>query len=382
VTLSVALLAAAGLLIDSVVRLGAESIGFDPNHLLSTHITLPKDRYSMESKKGQFYRTLEDRIARLPGVTGAALTSDFIVGGAPLQEVEIAGRPSSAQRRAMQFAVSNHTFGVFRIPVIRGRSFTESDGSDSEAVAIVNAAFAKQYLGNDPPLGQRIRIGDAAGQGPWLMIVGVVGNVKGAALYNEMGWIEPASVFRPLTQHPSRSLSVVIRAAGRLDGVGRLVQRQIVDVDSEIPINEPITVSARVAQRFTYPRFRALVFGAFAVLALLLSGVGLYGVLGQFVAARKQEFALRMALGASRGHIFRLVSAYGGTPLVAGFAVGIAASIVAARAIANLLYGVHPGDPLIVAATAVPLFVVAGFALVLPARRAVNVEPVAVLRDE
>jgi putative ABC transport system permease protein len=197
-----------------------------------------------------------------------------------------------------------------------------------------------------------------------------------------MGWTEPATVLRPLMQHSSRSLSVVIRTAGRLDGIGRLVQRQIVDIDSEIPINEPIIVSAWVAQRFTYPRFRALVFGAFALLALVLAGVGLYGVLGQFVAARKQEFALRMALGASRGHIFRLVGAYGGTPLVAGFATGIAASIVSARAIAHLLYEVHPGDPLMVAATAVPLFVVAGFAVVLPARRAVNVEPVAALRDE
>ena len=382
VALSVALLAAAGLLIDSVVRLGAESIGFDPNHLLSSHITLPKERYSEESRQRQLYRTLEDRISQLPGVTGAALTSGFIVGGAPVQEVEISGRASSAQRRAMQFAVSNHTFGVFRIPVVRGRSFTESDGSDSAPVAIVNGAFASQYLGNAPPLGQRIRIGDADGQNPWLTIVGVVGNVKGAALYNEMGWTEPATVFRPLTQYSSRSLSLVIRTAGRLDGIGRLVQRQIVDVDSEIPINEPILVSAWVAQRFTYPRFRALVFGAFAVLALLLAAVGLYGVLSQFVAARKQEFALRMALGASRGHIFRLVSAYGGVPLVAGFAVGIAASMVAARAVANLLYGVHPGDPLIVGVTAVALFVVAGFALVLPARRAVNVEPVAALRDE
>jgi putative ABC transport system permease protein len=282
----------------------------------------------------------------------------------------------------MQYAVSAECFRVFGIPVLQGRSFTAHDGPDGEPVAIVNAALARQYLGDAAPIGQMIRVGDPAQQGPWLTIVGVVGNVKGTALYNEMSWTEPPTVFRPLTQHSSRSLSLIVRTEGRVDGIGETVRRQIAEIDPEIPVNDAIAVTAWASKRFAYPRFRALSFAVFAALALVLAAVGLYGVLGQFVAARKQEFAVRMALGAPRSHIFWLVGRYGGGPVIAGLAAGIGTSIASARSISNLLYDVDPSDPRILTTVSVTLMSVAICALALPARRAAQVDPIAALREE
>jgi putative ABC transport system permease protein len=381
VALSAVLLATAGLLSASVMRMAAEPLGFAPDHLLATAINLPRESYSEPSRQVQLYRTLQERVARVPGVRESAVTSGFVLGNAPLQELQVGDEPASPQRRAMQYSVSAECFRVFGVPLVRGRSFTDHDGQGAQPVAIVNAALARKYF-RDSAVGQTIRIGDHGEYGPWLAIVGVVGNVKTRSVYAEMSWDEPAMVFRPLPQQPSRTLSLVIRTAGPHEYVGETVRRQIAEIDPELPVRDLVAVDAWAARQFAYPRFRALSFTVFAGLALVLAVVGVYAVLGQMVASRRQEFAVRVALGASRRHIFWLVSRHGGVPVAAGLAAGITGSLVSGTFISHLLYGVRPSDGRILTTVSVALMSVAVCALALPARRAARVDPITALREE
>ncbi len=381
VAFSAALLVAAGLLIDSVVRIGSEPLGFDPDRLFTTKVNLPAEGYREPARRVQFYRNIES-IANLPGVAGAALSSGFPFSGGPNRELEIGGQPASAQRRVLESAVAPECFRVLGIPLIQGRGFSDADAPDSEPVAVVNAALAAQYFGGRPAVGRQIRMGESGAPSPWLTVVGVVGNVKRTSLYREMSWAEPAVVFRPLSQNPSRSLSLAIRTARRPDGLAEMVQRRIAEIDSGIAIQEVAAVNAWISRELAYPRFRALLFGVFAALALVLAAVGVYGVLAQFVAGRKRELALRIALGAPRGRVLWLVSRYGGAPVIAGLAVGIALSSVAGKALAGLLYGVQPSDLRILAGVSLVFLTVAGIALAVPARRATQVDPIAALREE
>jgi putative ABC transport system permease protein len=381
VAFSAALLVAAGLLIDSVVRIGSEPLGFDPDHLFTTRINLPAERYREPARRIQFYRSIEN-VASLPGVAGAALSSGFPFSGGPNRELEIGGQPVSAQRRVLEAAVAPECFRVLGIPLVQGRGFTDADAPDSEPVAVVNAALAAQYFGGAAAVGRRIRITEPGVPSHWLTVVGVVGNVKRTSVYREMSWAEPAVVFRPLSQNPGRSLSLAIRTTRGPVGLAEMVHRRIAEIDSGIAIQEVAAVNAWISRELAYPRFRALLFGVFAALALALAAVGVYGVLAQFVAGRQRELAVRIALGAPRGRVLWLIGRYGGAPVVAGLAVGIALSSLAGKALSGLLYGVQPSDFRILAGVSLVFLTVAGIALAVPARRAAQVDPMSVLREE
>jgi putative ABC transport system permease protein len=376
--LSVALLVGAGLLIQSVLRMTTEPLGFNPDSLVTTTVGISERKYPDAERQGQFFDELERRVSEIPGISGVALGSQRT----PTDTLEIEGQPMSAPRLAARATLNSGSLSVLQVPLLRGRAFTDRDRSGSEPVAIVNESFLRAHLGGADPIGRRIRLGQRQNQTPWMTIVGVAGDVKGQSLYQEMSWTASPTVFRPFRQEPSRRAMLTIRLASGIAGTGDAVQREIAALDGSIPIGEVQTMNARLAKGLAYPRFRAFLSGGFALSALLLAVVGLYGVLGQFVAQRAREFAVRMAIGASRRHVFLLVARHGGIPVILGLAAGLLASFALARTLASLLYGVGPADPLTLIIMSTTLLSAAGLAMALPARRAARVDPMVALREE
>jgi putative ABC transport system permease protein len=217
---------------------------------------------------------------------------------------------------------------------------------------------------------------------PWLTIVGVVGNLKHTQLMNEMTWFETPILYRPYTQEPRPSMQLAVRSAGDIGTLGQQIQRQIAAVDSSIPMNEVEVLTARVAKTLAYPRFRAMVLALFAIGALVLSAVGLHGVLSQLVAQRMPEFGVRKAVGAQTRDLLFLVARQGGVPVLAGLSAGICLALGFGRVLTSLLYGMRAADPKVLIAVSLALLIVAGLAILLPAQRAARVDPMIALRDE
>lgn len=376
--LSVALLLGAAVLLQSVQRLSHEPLGFDPRDLLTTSVTLPESRYAEPDRQRQFYAELESRLAALPGVTGVAVASER----STTDSLDIASHATNARPLVDTEAITPSSLTVLRVPLLRGRGLLPGDRVGTGAVAVVNEAFRRQYFPDTDVLGRQIRFGTTGTEGPWLTIVGVVGNMKGQSLYQEVSWTTAPTVFRPLEQSPQRNVSITIRTQPGMTGVGLLVPRTISAMDAGIPIHDVHPVEDRLTQQLSYPRFRAIVFSAFALGALLVAAVGLYGSVGQFVAQRRHEFAVRLALGASPREVKRLVVRNGAVPILVGLIAGLAASSSLHRVIGGLLYGTSAADPLLAALVSMVLLGAATAAMVIPARRAARVEPMAALRDE
>lgn len=277
-------------------------------------------------------------------------------------------------------AVSPRFFDVLKIPLRRGRAFDGRDRENSAAVALVNEDLVREYFPGRDPLGEQIRI--SGGRMPWLTVVGVVGNLKHTQLMNEMSWVETPIFYRPLTQEARQAVQIVVRPAGRRTAVGQEIQRQITAIDASIPSSDFESVTSRLSKLLAYPRFRAMVFGCFALGALLLSAVGLHGVLSQLVSQRVPEFGVRKALGAQTHDLLFLVARQGGVPVIAGLAAGIGTALTFGKVLGKLLYGIRPADPGALATVSVALLAVAALALVLPACRAAGIDPMAALREE
>lgn len=380
VALSVALLAGAGLLIESVLRIGIAPLGFDPERLVSMKLSLPEESYRQPARQRRFSDELRQRIASIPGVEGAALINWTLREG---QRLEVAGQPREP-RQIGTLGVTPSWLAVMKVPLLHGRFFTERDLSNSAPVAVINEKLARHNFPGVDPIGQQVRYGQPGGESPWLTIVGVVGNVRDTNYNWNMQPVEQEFLYRPFEQASSSQLvfAVVVRTKGVLEGVEEAMRHEVNAVDLNVPVYDLQTWSSRLSKDLAYPRFRALIFGGFAGFALILAAVGLYGVLGQSVAQRRQEFAVRMAVGASSATIFRLVARQGGIPVVVGVVIGVSAAVALARAIASLLYGVRPAEPLTLIGVSVVLLAVAGVAIALPALRAASVDPMAVLRDE
>jgi putative ABC transport system permease protein len=377
------LLIGAGLLMTSALRMGSAALGFNPKRVVAARVPLPASRYATDADRLVVYDRLLERLERMPGVSGAALGSKIPPDSGGNQVLEVQGRPAPAGSELHEVgadAVSPRFFEVLDVPLRRGRLFDGRDRAHSQPVVIINEALARKYFANADPLGQHIRIPE--GSMPWLAVVGVVGNLKSTRLMNEMSWEESPIFYRPLAQEPRQSMQVAARVAGDPSAAGLEIQRQIAAVDSAIPLTEVELLTERLAKILAYPRFRAVVLVFFAIGALVLSAVGLHGVLSQLVAQRMQEFGLRRAVGAQTRDLLLLVARQGGLPVFAGLAGGLAAALAFGHVLANLLYGIDPAEPAALAAVSLALLAVAGVAILLPARRAARVDPMVALRDE
>lgn len=385
--ISLVLLAGAGLLIESIARFGSTPLGFNPDHLLTATVDLPKAGYSAPHQKVDFYRKLISNLDVLPGAQGAALTSWLPLGGPGNDALTVEGRPApSTEIGDVDFnRVSAGFFRVVEIPLLRGRAFDARDRAESQPVAIVNEALVKEYFPHQYPLGREIKAAarrEEQAKAPWVTIVGVVGDIKRTIVYQEMGYIVPPVVYRPVDQDPPAAIGTIVRAARSPMTLRPAVERTVSDLDKDVPISDFRTANDRIAEFLSQPRFRTVILGIFAGLALLLAAIGLYGVLSQSAGQRRHEIGIRMALGAKRGQVLKLIVSDGLRLALGGSALGLAGALGLSRFLSGLLYGVKATDPATFAVVFLVLLAVALLACYLPARRATKVDPMVALRYE
>ena len=384
VTLSMVLLAAAGLMIQSFVRLGAVPLGFQPDHLLTAQVALPPSAYTDLGRRFSFYEALVIRLGALPGVEGAALSSGVLgFDGGSSSRLSMAGRAPIENLEAVRVEnISSGYFRVLGIPSLQGRQFDPRDRRDSQPVAIVNEQLVHRYFPRENPVGQQIKLGRPEDKAPWLTIVGVVGNEKRATVYQEMSYDEPALVYLPVDQTPPISMVLLLRAAGNPMGLSPVLQAEVTQIDSNVPVYDIETMVQRESEFLVHPRFRALLMGILAGITLLLTAIGLYGLLAHLVSQRTHEIGIRVALGASRQEVLRLVIWGGLRMTVIGLAVGIALALASTRLLSGLLFGIKSTDPITFVAVAILLCVVALLACWVPAQRAMRVDPMVALSYE
>jgi putative ABC transport system permease protein len=382
--LTILLLEGAGLLTQSVVRLGAEPMGFRPEGLLTAEVVLPSESYAKLGRRSVLYERLIARLAALPGVTGAALSSTLPpYNGGASSPLAIAGKaPIEGLEAVNTIEITSDYFRVMAIPRLEGREFDSRDQEGSERVAIVNHQFARKYFRGASPLGAHIKLGKAGDDAPWLAVSGIVGDEKRTTVYQEMGFIEPAMVYLPLTQASSRRMAVVLRVQGDAKILGPSLQNAVAPLDKNVPVYQIETMSERYAQEMAHPRFRAALMAIFAGLTLLVAAIGLYGRLARLVSQRTHEIGIRMALGASRREVLRMVVAQGLRMTAAGLGIGIFFSLGASRFLSSLLFAVRPTDASTLAGVVCLFSAVAFLACYLPARRATRVDPMMALRHE
>jgi putative ABC transport system permease protein len=385
VALAFVLLAGAGLLVKSFMRLTSVDPGFRPESILTVSVTLPEVTYPTAREMRRFAANALDRVRGIPGVVHVGtvnwlpLLGPGLSGSIVLEDVPQFPRGLWTTKPA----VSAEYFEAMAIPLLRGRLFTDRDSEQAPGVAIVTDGLARQVWPGQVALGKRVKLGfgrDA--EQPWLSIVGVVGDVKQAALGEKT---QPA-IYVPWQQAPRpfllRNATFVARTAGDPMRAAAAIREQIRSVDPTLPFDRVQTMQQVVSDSVSEPRFRSVVFAGFAVVALALVGVGILGVLGHAVSRRTREIGMRMALGAQRADVLRLVVRQALAMTIAGVVLGAVAAAALTRLLASFLYDVRPLDPATFAAAAVALVAVALVASYVPARRATGVDPMVALRSE
>ena len=381
VAIAIVLLAGAGLLIQSLRRLQQVNPGFNPQNTMTFSLGLPEVKYKA-AQQVEFYRQLAERLESLPGVRSASAVMPLPLGGDRMRVTfETEGRPLPKGELP---ATEIRTIGVdyFRtigIPIIAGRDFTDRDEAKSTPVVIVNEAFARQYFPGEDILGKHINPSISAGEGEPQMreIVGVVGNVKHRGLSAEA---EPEA-YEPHAQL-TFDMSVVVRTEGDPHGIVAAIQGEVRAMDRDLPAYNFRTLDEYLAASVAQPRFNTTLLAVFAGMALLLTAVGLYGVMSYSVNQRTHEIGIRMALGAGRGDVLKLVVGQGMTLTATGVVVGLTGAFFLTKLLESLLFGVSATDPVTFAAIALLLAGVALVACFVPARRATRVDPMIALRYE
>lgn len=383
VGLSLVLLAGAGLLIQSLARLAATPLGFRTDHLLTASVRLPKNRYNARSETVQFFERLTEQIGSIPGVRGVSMASSFYLNGSNTLAVE--GRAFSRESAPHNVAgetVDDNFLQVMEIPLLRGRSFDTRDRGNTQPVAIINQALAARYFPNQDAIGHEIKLGLPNDSKPWLTIVGVVGNVKTQTVFQEMGYVEPPAVYRPLSQEPAASMSLLVRTNDDPSTLTSPVREKLLGLDSEANLANVKTMEERLSELQSQPRFRTVLLTAFAALALILAALGIYGVLLQSVVRRTKEIGVRMALGATRESVMQMILGQALRTVMVGLVLGLVATLGLAPTVAGLLYDVSPANPATLAAVSTILVSVAVLASYFPARRATSIDPLNALRSE
>ena len=379
VAVSVVLLIGAGLMVRSLLALQRVDPGFDTERVLTMTIDLNWSRYTSSDLIRQFHEGLHRRLEGQAGIAATASTMVFpLAGNRRLGfEFEIEGRsksPGVALPQGDFRSVSPDYFRALGIPLVTGRVFTDGDGAQAPQVALVNQTLARRYWGTGSPLGARISTDSGK---TWSAIVGVVGDVRHYGLETE-----PADeVYAPFAQVPIREGRFVVRTTGEPMAVARRIEDEVHAIDAAQPIANVETLEEIRAQTLASPRVTASLLGMFALLALVITGAGLAGVVAFSVSQRTQEIGVRMALGAERSEVLGMVLKEGLRLVVIGLVIGIAGAVGLTRLLAGLLYGVPATDPLTFAAVIAVLLAVAAVACLVPARRAATVDPMVALRS-
>jgi putative ABC transport system permease protein len=382
IALSLILLIGAGLMLTSFARLRAVDPGFVVHSLVVASVPLPQARYDTVAQ-ARFYQQLHERVTANPVASRAALVFPQPFGGANAAggyQVEGAAARSRADRTVAQVnSVSPGYFQTMGIPLLRGRDLSFADSTDGQPVAIVNRTLAEREWPGQDPIGKRVAFGTPSEDpNAWITVVGVVADSRRSDLEGET----PPAIYFALPQFALPFMSVVVRSDAGEAAVSRAVRDAVRSIDPELPIDEVRTIE-QVLERVTgQPRFRAVLIAVFASVALLLAAVGLYGLISYSVAQRVPELGVRLALGATPSQVARLVVTQGLWLSLIGIGIGIAGALAVARVLQGLLYSISATDPVVYAALAALLLMIAALACYVPARRAMRIDPMTALRAE
>ena len=384
VAIALVLLAGAGLLLRSFARLSNVAPGFQTEQRLIATTFLPQPKYNAPAAQIAFVEQALERMRALPGVQMAAMTTTVPISGSDeIYSIEFEGRPPLPPGQgvsAIYYLVSPDYFATMGVPVLKGRAFTPQDRDGTPRVAVVSDEFVRLHYPNEDPIGKRIRIGrnsDIVRE-----IVGVVGSVKHYSLKDEA----QAQMYEPFAQFPSTVMTFILKTSVDPDTLTAAVRREIQAVDPDQPVASVSTIAAAMDASMALPRVQTLLLGSFAGIALLLSAVGLYGVMAYVVSQRTQEIGLRMALGARPASVLRMVVGNALLLTGLGLAIGLAGTLVLTKSLAHvlepLLFQVSPRDLVTLAIVPIVLTLVAVIATLVPARRATSIDPIQALRSE
>jgi putative ABC transport system permease protein len=381
VSLSMVLLVGSGLLIHSLWRLLHVHPGFSASQVVTTQIVLPDAKYSTPVRRGQFFSSLLAKLRSAPGIEAAGAISELPLSGQYNDNwFRVKGQPpidTAAQNDASIHIVTPGYFQAMRIPLVSGRPFSERDESGTQMVTVVNQQFVRRYFHGLDPLRQFLVL-TLDNHPTDVRVVGVVGGVRDATLSGAPG---PA-FFLPCAQAPMTQMNLVIRGAAAPGAIASAVRAAVSAIDPEEALSEFQTMPQILAASTAQPRFTTVLLSLFAVIAILLAAVGLYGVLAYSVAGRVREIGIRVALGAQSNQILRLVMGEGVALAGIGAAIGLGASLALGRVLSSQLFEVRPFDVLTFVVAVAVLAMAALGACWLPARRAMSVDPIIALRHE
>ncbi len=381
VGLSLALLATAGLMIKTFVRLEQVSPGFNPQRLLAMFVALPDAKYGSDQQKANFYEQFIERARSLPGVQDAAVANILPLGGMnETSTIRIEGKPEpkpGQEPEANVRIVSGSYFRAMQIPILRGREFTSQDTAKGQPVVAVNEAFAARFWPGEDPVGKRIRFSGPREDRPWRVVVALVSNIR-----NQLNVPASAEMYFPLQQQTEGTMALVVRTSGDPVNMEPSVRAQVSALDPDQPVFDLTTMNDLRSASVIAQRIGGTLMTAFAGLALVLAAMGLFCVIAYSVAQRTHELGIRTALGAKPREIFALVVGQGMTLALIGLLLGLPLALGMGRVVAGLLYGVAPNDFTTFAGAAAVLAIVAFVACYIPARRAMRVDPMVALRYE
>lgn len=376
------LLVGAGLMMKSLRRLQDVGPGFASENVLTLDMTLSSTRHPNSEDVSNFYMSLVERLAGLPGVQSAGAASDILVSEFPRSGgFNVEGRPEFALNETVEVLIDGVTpdyFAVMDVPLMSGRFFDRSDAAGQPLAILINKTMAERFWPGQDPVGQRITYGSPDSTATWRTIVGVVGNMKRTGLDREVR----AATYLPVAQVPFRALSVVLRTEIPPLDVAQNAKDAVWELDAEQPITAVATMDQRLAERIAQRRFNMVLLAIFAGVALLLAMAGIYGVLAYVVTQRAREIGVRLALGAQRGDILRLVLSQGMSLAGIGVGIGVLGALALGRFISSLLFGVSATDGVTFGTVAALLLSIALVACLIPANRATKVDSMTAIREE
>jgi predicted permease len=380
--LSLILVVGAALLIQSFTRLKHERLGFDTRDIFTFQLDLPEARYGKDLATIAFHDRLLEKLRGLPGVSGVATITGLPLTGDRTMNLafQVEGRPTEPGKvlSARYNSVSPDFFSLLRVPIVKGRGFTNADAASATRVVVISASMATTYFPGEEPIGKRISLSGDPKPEDWATIVGIAAGTRDTSPDRA-----PAPQFyMPFAQHPITGISGLVRSRRDARALATEIRAAVSALDAEQPVHSLRPMDAVVADSLGQPRFRTFLLALFGFVAMALASVGIYGVMAYSVAQRTQEIGIRMALGAARGDVLRLV--FRQVLRLTGLAVaaGLAGAFLVSRSLESLLYGVRPTDPATFGAVAALLVGVAVLAAYVPARRATRIDPTTALRQE
>jgi putative ABC transport system permease protein len=380
VTLALVLLVGAGLMMRSLFRLMDVKPGFDAQNLTTLQIALPQSQYGKDEQRVAFFEELTRSIKTLPGVESAATIDMMPMGGSGgTTSFLVEGRPAPPQGQYPEANARTSSPGYFqtmRIPLLKGRDFSEHDTAQSPFVIVINETMARKYWPGADPIGQRLL--DPANRTPPAEVIGVVGDIKHFGLDDQA----EEYIYTSSIQTPGNSMFVVARTATDPVSMTAALRREVRGLDKELPVFDIKSMNQRIIESTASRRLVMFLLSIFAVVALILASVGIYGVMAYAVTQRTHEIGIRMALGARRGDILQLVIRQGMLLVLFGVTLGLLVSFAVTRFMAGLLFGVKANDPLTLAGVSLLLAAIAFIACLIPARKATKVDPMVALRYE